>query len=159
MGIHIYCKSSFLKIDYSSSYTYYNELREYIMTVFINFLSDWLNNNTFIEGESFEFYLHKNLLKLIIEFNNLKNPDIDEYINILKNYTNELSCFGFNGIVAFIWKQDCEAYWSVGNAVDINYLFEQINDYIINESHLISIYTLKLVLDYSIKHNEPICIA
>ena len=158
MGIHIYCKTSFLKIDYSSSYTYYNELREYIMTVFTNFLSDWLNNNTFIEGESFEFYFHKNLQKLIIEINNVKNPDIDEYINILKKYNNELSCFGFYGIIAFICKQDCEAYWSVGNAFDINYLFEQIN-YYIEEQYLNSISIVKKVFDYSIHEQEPICIA
>jgi hypothetical protein len=129
------------------------------MTVFNNFLSDWLDNNTFIEGESFEFYFHKNLQKLIIEIDNVKNPDIDKYIDIIKNYTNELSCFGFNGIVAFIWKKDCEAYWSVGNALDMDYLFEQINDYIIDQPYINSIHTLKLVLDYSIKNNEPICIA
>ena len=158
MGIHIYCKTSIFKTDFSSSYTYWNDLRLSVMNSFIIFLTDWLNKTNYSEDKGFEPYFHKNLFKFVSEINNITKPDVDNFIPILNKYEAELNCFDFGGIIPLICKKDCETYWSIGNAYDINYLFEQIN-YYIEEQYLNSISIVKKVFDYSIHEQEPICIA
>jgi hypothetical protein len=158
MGIHIYCKTSVFKTDFSSSYTYWNNLRLSVMNSFITFLIDWLNKTNYTEDDGFELYFHKNLFKLVSEINNINEPDVDKFFVIIPKYEAELNCFGFSGIIYFICKKDCESYWSPGNAYDIDCLFELINNFI-EEQYKESISTVKKVFDYSIYNNEPICIA
>ncbi len=158
MGIHIYCKTSIFKTDFSSSYTYWNNLRLSIMNSFIMFLIDWLYKTNYSEDDGFELYFHKNLFKLVSEINNITEPDVDKFFVILPKYEAELNCFGFSGIISFICKKDCESFWSIGNAYDINYLIKQIDSYI-EKQYKDSITSLKKVLEYSIDNNEPICIA
>jgi hypothetical protein len=158
MGIHIYCNSSFLKIDYSSSYTYWNDLRLSFMNSFIIFITNWLNENNFDNSDGFEPYFHKNLFNFITEINSIKELDVNILIPILNKYEAELNCFGFGGIIAFICKKDCESFWSIGNAYDINYLIKQIDSYI-EEQYKESVYVFKKVLEYSITNKESICIA
>lgn len=160
MEIHIYCKTDIIEAEFSASYTYWINLKLIIIKTFIEYLNSWTHWNCSVESNTFKFNEEsfKNLYNFIDEINNIKELDIDNFINIISKYQSELNCFGFGGLFCLICNKNGGFYWSPGNAYDINYLFEQIN-HLIEEQYKDSLTSLKKVFEYSIDNNEPICIA
>ena len=156
MGIWLSFKNS--KIDFSSSYNYWNIIRISIVKSFMIYLENWININstTFIEGESFEFYRYEDLKQLVTDYKNIVY-DIDFFI-IFNKYINALTCFNFGGIYALVNKEDCEAYYSCGNAFDICNLLETIDDSI-DKEHYDPIMQAKKVFQHSVDSKEPICVS
>jgi hypothetical protein len=156
MGIWLSFKNS--KIDFSSSYTYWNTIRISIIKSFMIYLENWININstTFIPGESFEFGFYEELKQLVTDYKNIVY-EIDFFI-IFNKYVNALTCFNFTGIYALVNKNDCEAYYSCGNAYDICNLLETIDD-AIDKEHYESIMEAKTVFQHSVDSKEPICIS
>jgi hypothetical protein len=156
MGIWLSFKNS--KIDFSCSYNYWNIIRISIIKSFMIYLENWININstTFIEGESFEFYRYEDLKQLVTDYKNIVY-DIDFFI-IFNKYINALNCFNFGGIYALVNKEDCEAYYSSGNAFDICNLLETI-DNSIDKEHYDPIMRAKAVFQHSTDSKEPICIS
>ena len=122
------------------------------------YLENWININstTFIEGESFEFYRYEDLKQLVTDYKNIVY-DIDFFI-IFNKYINALTCFNFGGIYALVNKEDCEAYYSSGNAFDICNLLETIDDSI-DKEHYDPIMQAKKVFQHSVDSKEPICVS
>ena len=156
MGIWLSFKNS--KIDFSCSYNYWNIIRISIIKSFMIYLENWININstTFIEGESFEFYRYEDLKQLVTDYKNIVY-DIDFFI-IFNKYINALTCFNFGGIYALVNKEDCEAYYSSGNAFDICNLLETIDDSI-DKEHYDPIMQAKKVFQHSVDSKEPICVS
>ena len=156
MGIRLSFKNS--KIDFSCSYNYWNIIRISIIKSFMIYLENWININstTFIEGESFEFYRYEDLKQLVTDYKNIVY-DIDFFI-IFNKYINALTCFNFGGIYALVNKEDCEAYYSSGNAFDICNLLETIDDSI-DKEHYDPIMQAKKVFQHSVDSKEPICVS
>ena len=155
MGIWIRCDNS--NIEFCSSYSYWSEIRMSIVQSFISFLRDWISNNSFDNCEGFEKYFYDMLKNLLEEFS-LTNKSIGDYNIVFENYVNALACFELLGIYSLINKQDCEAYYSCGNALDMYMLINKIKNYI-NKEHKQSIMLFKKVLKYSIDHKQPIIIS
>jgi hypothetical protein len=160
MGTHIFCKTNIIEAENSASYTYWNNLKLSVINTFIKYLIDWTRWNCSVESNTFKFNKEsfKNLYNFIDEINNIKELDIDNFINIISKYQSELNCFGFGGLFCLICNKNGGFYWSPGNAYDIDCLIKQIN-HLIEEQYNDSITSLKKVLEYSITNNEPICIA
>ena len=156
MGIWLSFKNS--KIDFSCSYNHWNIIRISIIKSFMIYLENWININstTFIEGESFEFYRYEDLKQLVTDYKNIVY-DIDFFI-IFNKYINALTCFNFGGIYALVNKEDCEAYYSSGNAFDICNLLETIDDSI-DKEHYDPIMQAKKVFQHSVDSKEPICVS
>ena len=156
MGIWLSFKNS--KIDFSSSYNYWNIIRISIVKSFMIYLENWINMNstTFFQGESFEFYRYEDLKQLVTDYKNIVY-DIDNFI-IFNKYVNALTCFNFTGIYALVNKEDCEAYYSCGNAYDICNLLETIDDNI-DKEHYQRIMQVKKVFQHSVDSKEPICVS
>jgi len=156
MGIWLSFKNS--KIDFSSSYNYWNIIRISIVKSFMIYLENWININstTFIQGESFDFNFHEDLKHLVTDYKNSDNIDnIDMNILLFKNYVNALTCFNFTGIYALVNKEDAEAYYSCGNAYDICNLLETIDENI-DKEHYEQIMQAKKVFQHSVDTKEPI---
>ena len=162
MGIRLSFKNS--KIDFSCSYNYWNIIRISIIKSFMIYLENWININstTFIEGESFEFYRYEDLKQLVVDYNNINycNNDKNYDINLIlfQKNINALTCFNFGGIYALVNKEDCEAYYSSGNAFDICNLLETIDDSI-DKEHYDPIMQAKKVFQHSVDSKEPICVS
>ena len=156
MGIWLSFKNS--KIDFSCSYTYWNTIRISIVKSFMIYLENCININstTFIQGESFEFGFYEDLKQLVTDYKNIVY-EIDFFI-IFNKYVNALTCFNFTGIYALVNKNDCEAYYSCGNAYDICNLLETI-DKTIDKEHYESIMQAKAVFQHSVDSKEQICIS
>jgi hypothetical protein len=155
MGIWLSSKNS--KFDFSSSYTYWSAIRISIVKSFMIYLENWIhiNSTTFIEGESFEFGFYESLKLLVTDYKNIVY-EIDYFI-IFNKYVNALTCFNFTGIYALVNKEDCESYYSCGNAYDICNLLETI-DANIDKEHYERIMQAKAVFEHSYKTKEPICV-
>jgi hypothetical protein len=157
MGIWLSFKNS--EIDFSSSYTYWNIIRISIVKSFMIYLENWINMNssTFIEGASVEFYRYEDLKLLVTDY---KNFDIDNDCSsiLFQKYVNALTCFNFTGIYALVNKEDCESYYSCGNAYDICNLLETIHDNI-DKEHYNRIIQAKAVFQHSTDSKEPICVS
>jgi hypothetical protein len=123
------------------------------------YLENWINMNSisFVEGETFEFYRYEELKLLVTDY---KNIDIDNKcsITLLQKYVNALTCFNFAGIYALVNKEDCEAYYSCGNAYDIYNLLETIDNNI-DKEYYEPIMRAKAVFQHSANSKEPICIS
>jgi len=157
MGIWVRCENS--KIELDTFYSTWNHIRHSLVFSFIKFLTEWTKNNSFVEGHSFEFGFCEDLKKLIIEFNNMDNQlDIDILIKLFGKYKNALSCFNFFGIYALIDKEDCEAYYSSGNAFDIYILIKTIKPYI-DKEYIKFIRLFNKICKYSIDKHLPIIIS
>jgi len=156
MGIWLSFKNS--KIDFSCSYNYWNIIRISIVKSFMIYLENWININstTFIQGESFEFGFYEELKQLVTDYKNIVY-EIDFFI-IFNKYVNALTCFNFTGIYALVNKNDCEAYYSCGNAYDICNLLETIDD-AIDKDHYEPLMRAKTVFQHSVDSKEPICIS
>jgi len=156
MGIWLSFKNS--KIDFSSSYNYWNIIRISIVKSFMIYLENWININstTFIQGESFEFDRYEDLKQLVTDYKNIVY-EIDFFI-IFNKYVNALTCFNFTGIYALVNKEDCEAHYSCGNAYDICKLLETI-DKNIDKEHYERIMQAKKVFQHSVDSKEPISIS
>lgn len=144
--------------EFKCTSTYWNEIRLSLVSSFIGYLSFWIkeNENKFIQDKNFQYNFYQDLIKLHNEF---KEPNtINESIKLFLNYKNALSCFNFNGILKLINKEDQEAYYSFGDAYDILYVLNEINDYT-NDYHTKAINNFKTMLEYSIEHKKPICIS
>ena len=153
MGIWLSCKDS--DIDFSSSYAFWDKIRHSIVKSFMSFINDWINNNSFNEGETIEWNYYEELKQLVIDFNNTKEPNIDNYINLFKKYVNALSCFGFVGVFTLVNKEDTDSYYSGGNAKDIYELLETIHRYIDAEIYD-SIMKVKEVFEHSCSSGESV---
>ena len=156
MGIWLSFKNS--KIDFSSSYNYWNIIRISIVKSFMIYLENWININstTFIEGESFEFDRYEDLKQLVTDYKNIVY-EIDFFI-IFNKYVNALTCFNFTGIYALVNTEDCESYYSCGNAYDICKLLETIDDNI-DKEHYERIKQVKVVFQHSVESKEPISVS
>ena len=115
-----------------------------------------INSTTFIEGASFEFYRYEDLKQLVTDYKNIVY-EIDFFI-IFNKYVNALTCFNFTGIYAVVNKEDCETYYSCGNAYDICNLLETIDDNI-DKEYYETIMKAKSVFEHSYNTNEPICVS
>ena len=162
MGIWLSFKNS--KIDFSSSYNYWSTIRISIIKSFIIYLENWINLNstTFVQGESFEFNFYEDLKQLVVGYNNINycnnDKNYDTYLLLFEKNINALTCFNFTGIYALVNKEDCEAYYSCGNAYDICNLLETIDDNI-DKEYYESIMQAKKVFQHSVDSKEPICIS
>ena len=158
MGIWLSFKNS--KIDFSSSYNYWNIIRISIVKSFMIYLENWINVNstTFIEGASFEFYRYEDLKQLVVDYNNISYCNNDKYILLFQKNINALTCFNFTGIYALVNKEDCESYYSCGNSYDICNLLETIDENI-DKDHYESIMKAKSVFQHSADSKEPICVS
>lgn len=158
MGIWLSFKNS--KIDFSTSYKYWSVIRISIVNSFIIYLENWIhiNSTTFIEGESFEFNFYEDLKQLVVDYNNISYCNNDIYILLFEKYINALTCFNFTGIYALVNKEDCESYYSCGNAYDICNLLETIDENI-DKDHYESIMKAKSVFQHSTDSKEPICVS
>jgi hypothetical protein len=162
MGIWLSFKNS--KIDFSCSYTYWNIIRVSIIKSFMIYLENWININstTFVQGESFEFYRYEDLKQLVTDYKNINYLDNDKNYDInlifFKKNINALTCFNFGGIYALVDKEDCEAYYSCGNAYDICNILETIDDNI-DKEHYDPIMRVKSVFQHSTDSKEPICVS
>ena len=156
MGIWLSFKNS--KIDFSCSYNYWNIIRISIIKSFMIYLENWINinSNTFVQGDSFKFNFYEELKQLVTDYKNIVY-DIDFFI-IFNKYVNALTCFNFTGIYALVNKEDCESYYSCGNAYDICNLLETI-DNTIDKEHYEPIMRVKAVFQHSVVSKEPICIS
>ena len=162
MGIWLSFKNS--KIDFYTSYKYWSAIRISIVKSFMIYLENWIhiNSTTFIEGESFEFNFYEDLKQLVVDYKNIYDIDIDIDIdisvNLFEKSINALTCFNFTGIYALVNKEDCESYYSCGNAYDICNLLETIDDNI-DKDHYESIMKAKNVFKHSADSKEPICVS
>ena len=122
------------------------------------YLENWINinSNTFVQGDSFKFNFYEELKQLVTDYKNIVY-DIDFFI-IFNKYVNALTCFNFTGIYALVNKEDCESYYSCGNAYDICNLLETI-DNTIDKEHYEPIMRVKAVFQHSVVSKEPICIS
>ena len=156
MGIWLSFKNS--KIDFSSSYNYWNIIRISIVKSFMIYLENWININstTFVQGESFEFGFYEDLKQLVTDYKNIVY-EIDFFI-IFNKYVNALTCFNFTGIYALVNKEDCESYYSCGNAYDICNLLETIDENI-DKEHYDPIMQAKKVFQHSVDSKEAISIS
>ena len=156
MGIWLSFKNS--KIDFSCSYNYWNIIRISIIKSFMIYLENWINinSNTFVQGDSFKFNFYEELKQLVTDYKNIVY-DFDFFI-IFNKYVNALTCFNFTGIYALVNKEDCESYYSCGNAYDICNLLETI-DNTIDKEHYEPIMRVKAVFQHSVVSKEPICIS
>ena len=156
MGIWLSFKNS--KIDFSSSYNYWSAIRISIIKSFMIYLENWININstTFIQGESFDFNRYEDLKQLVTDYKNIVY-EIDFFI-IFNKYVNALTCFNFTGIYALVNKEDCESYYSCGNAYDICNLLETIDENI-DKEHYDPIMQAKKVFQHSVDSKEAISIS
>ena len=81
-----------------------------------------------------------------------------QFLQLFQKNINALTCFNFTGIYALVNKEDCEAYYSFGNAYDICNLLETIDENI-DKEYYESIMQAKKVFQHSVDSKEPICIS
>jgi len=158
MGIWLSFKNS--KIDFSSSYNYWNIIRISIVKSFMIYLENWININstTFVEGLSCGSNFYEELKQLVTDYKNIVY-DNDIYM-IFNKYINALTCFNFTGIYALINKGDSEACYSCGNAYDICNLLETIDDKIDKENYNYDrIMQIKAVFQHSVDTKQPIMVS
>jgi hypothetical protein len=156
MGIWLSFKNS--KIDFSCSYNSWNIIRISIVKSFMIYLENWININstTFIEGASFEFYRYEELKQLVTDYKNIVYEF--DFFTIFNKYINALTCFNFTGIYALVNKEDCESYYSCGNAYDIYNLLETIDENI-DKEHYERVRQAKAVFQHSVDSKEAIWVS
>ena len=145
-------------LSFKNSKIYFSCSRISIIKSFMIYLENWINinSNTFVQGDSFKFNFYEELKQLVTDYKNIVY-DIDFFI-IFNKYVNALTCFNFTGIYALVNKEDCESYYSCGNAYDICNLLETI-DNTIDKEHYEPIMRVKAVFQHSVVSKEPICIS
>ena len=151
--------------------TCWSEVRKSIIKSFIMFLENWINFQSFIKGETFEWSFCEKLKDLIIEFKkihqidniyelNLNNMRLNVNLSLLETHIEHLSCFGFIGIHTLINKADGGAYYSCGNARDIYDLLETVDRYIDKDQDIYDhIMEVRNLFEKSYLLGEPICIS
>jgi hypothetical protein len=135
MGIDLYCNNKTVGCSYSS----WNRIRKYILIATHRYIIEYLNNiitneitHECYDKEEYLSECKKHLTMFNTIFNNGNEVSINEFISnvfLSKEVWGDLFIkYDINGIYVLCHKNDCEGYYSPGNALDICKLLELIKN-------------------------------
>lgn len=149
MGIDLYCN----KCDFACSYSIWNDIRCEIIRNTYSYLKEVVGPDietpssvVFSEQQTKHYHvlmkhmedildIHQKMYTIVLG-QSTHEMDADELYNFNRSYadnmdfTDGLIAFGLYGLYALCHKNDCEGFYSPGNAFDIVQLFERIHPFV-----------------------------
>lgn len=156
MGIDLYCD----KAHFGCGYGNWNLFRIHVIQASILYLENLFSNIHFdttkfnLDDKTYDYEgeTYKNILT---NFLLLATVSVEK---VELKYNNALIHFGIGGLYSFCQKNDCEGYYSVGNAYDICQLFRTIRPFLPDDETKETMDRVLLVFEESVQSQKKISI-
>lgn len=123
MGVLFLCND----FEFSSSYGNWNIVRMELFHATMRYLEETLTSTA---SDTVEYDYISKILDTKTTVNN-----IDDFVGLFQNnqdYIDYYIYLDIVGLYALLFKQDCQGYYSIGNAVDILRLIDRVKSYVQN---------------------------